>query len=65
MQFKFKQSWISIGGGRKSKVSEAIDTFLYAKGWVEKQFDTQIMVDGLATQSPTHKIRLLQEPGCS
>ncbi len=56
MQFRFKQSWILIGGGRKSKVSEAIDTFLYTKGWVEKQFDTQIMIDGLATQSPTHKI---------
>lgn len=56
MQFRFKQSWISIGGGRKSKVSEAIDSFLYAKGWIEKQFDTQIMVDGLANQSPTHKI---------
>lgn len=56
MQFRFRQSWISIGGGRKSKISEAIDSFLYDKGWIEKQFDTQIMVDGLASQSPTHKI---------
>lgn len=56
LQFRFRQSWIAVGGGRKSKVSEAIDSFLYGRGWIEKQFDTQIMVDGLANQSPTHKI---------
>ena len=56
IQFRFKQSWISVGGGRKSKISEAIDSFLYGRGWVEKQFDTQIMVDDVPSQSPTHKI---------
>ena len=56
VQFRLKKSWITVGGGRKSKVSEDIDTFLYARGWVEKQFDTQIMVDGVPNQSPTHKI---------
>ena len=55
-RFRLKKSWIAIGGGRKSKVSEDIDTFLYGRGWVEKHFDTQIMVDGSASQSPTHKI---------
>jgi hypothetical protein len=56
IQFRFKQSWISVGGGRKSKVSEAIDSFLYDRGWVEKQFDTRILVDGVPKLSPTHKI---------
>lgn len=54
--FRLKKSWITVGGGRKSKVSEYIDSFLYERGWIEKQFDTQIQVDGVASQSPTHKI---------
>lgn len=54
--FRLKRSWISVGGGRKSKVSEAIDSALYGKGWVEKQFKTEIVLDGHATQSPTHQI---------
>lgn len=56
MQFRLQKSWMAVGGGRKSKVSEHIDSFLYQRGWVEKQFDTQIMVDGIISQSPTHKI---------
>lgn len=28
----------------------------YQRGWVEKKFDTEIVVDGSATQSPTHKV---------
>lgn len=54
--FRLSKSWISVGGGRKSRVSEHIDTFLYARGWQEKKFDTQIVVDGIAKQSPTHKV---------
>lgn len=55
-QFRLQKSWVSEGGGRKSKVSESIDSFLYSKGWVEKQFDTRIVVDGVMSQSPTHKV---------
>jgi len=54
--FRFNRSWITVGGGRKSKVSEAIDSALYAKGWEEKQFQTEIVLDGHATQTPTHQI---------
>lgn len=54
--FRLKKSWLTVGGGRKSKVSEDIDSYLYERGWVEKQFDTQILVDGAALSSPTHKI---------
>ena len=42
--------------GRKSKVSEAIDSELYARGWVEKQFQTEILLDGHRQDSPTHQI---------
>ena len=54
--FRLKRSWIDVGGGRKSKVSEAIDSALYQRGWDEKQFKTAIVVDGKRSESPTHKI---------
>lgn len=54
--FRLKKSWLTVPGGRKSKVSEDIDSYLYRRGWVEKQFDTQIMVDGKSMVSPTHKV---------
>jgi hypothetical protein len=55
-QFKLCKSWITIGGGRKSKVSENIDGFLYKKGWIEKKFATSIHVDSAVYNSPTHKV---------
>ncbi len=55
-EFRFLKSWISEGGGRKSKVSDAIDLALYSKGWVEKHFDTEILVDSRKIESPTHQI---------
>lgn len=54
--FRFRKSWITVGGGRKSKVSEAIDTALYARNWEEKQFHTEIVLDGHGIPSPTHQI---------
>ena len=56
VDFRLLQSWITVGGGRKSKVSEFIDSFFYQRGWIEKKFDTEIVVDGSAKQSPTHKV---------
>ena len=50
-------SWIKEPGGRKSKIAEFVDHFLCEeRGWVEKKFDTQLVVDGIAIDSPTHKI---------
>lgn len=54
--FRLNRSWVAVGGGRKSKVSESIDTALYARGWIEKQFKTEIVVDGTRSESPTHQI---------
>lgn len=54
--FRLKRSWVDVGGGRKSKVSESIDSALYTRGWVEKQFKTAIEVDGARSNSPTHQI---------
>jgi len=55
-EFRLRKSWIIIGGGRKSKVADWLDSKLSAKGWVEKAFDTKMLVDGVENLSPTHKI---------
>ena len=54
--FRLKHSAISVGGGNKSAVSGELDAALYAKGWAEKKFETAIVLDGVSTPSPTHKI---------
>lgn len=56
VQFRLKKSWITVGGGRKSKVAEHIDSFLYQREWQEKQFLTQIKVDHATRDAPTHKV---------
>lgn len=56
MAFRLKQSWISVGGGNKTRLAAFIDDFLFARGWIEKQFQTAIEVDGKRLDSPTHKV---------
>lgn len=55
-RFRLNRSMIKDPGGRKSKVSEWIDSELYAKGWDERKFDTKIVVDGTPMESPTHSV---------
>lgn len=54
--FRLKRSHVLERGGRKSKVAKEIDGFLYGRGWQEKEFQTQIVVDGAAADSPTHSV---------
>jgi hypothetical protein len=54
--FRLKKSWITIGGGRKSKVAESLDGYLGERGWIEKGFDTKVLVDNIEYASPTHKV---------
>lgn len=54
--FRLCKSWITEAGGRKSKVSDSIDNFLYERGWVEKEFATSVKVDEHLMDSPTHKV---------
>ncbi len=54
--FRLCKSWIVNPGGRKSKVSHFIDTFLYERGWTEKQFRTAVHVDDSVVESPTHQV---------
>lgn len=55
-EFRFRRSWITVGGGRKSKIPEAIDRELYRLGWAEMEFATEIVIDGSHTETPTHQI---------
>jgi len=54
--FKLKKSEIVIGGGGRSQIPIAIDGYLNARGWTEKQFDIGIRVDADEIDIPTHRI---------
>lgn len=54
--FRLKRSHLTVGGGRKSKVSEFIDSFLFDRNWVEKDFATKVVVDENEMETPTHKV---------
>ncbi len=55
-RFRLKKRWIEVGGGNKSPISNWIDGELLHKGWVPKNFDTRILVDGTTLDSPTHEV---------
>ncbi|QJR18191.1 BglII/BstYI family type II restriction endonuclease [Pelagibacterium halotolerans] len=54
--FRLPHSEIAAKGGNKTETASAIDSKLYALGWVEKKFETKIVVDGVESESPTHKV---------
>jgi len=54
--FRLRKEWIEFGGGSKTKLAAWIDSELSARGWSEKRFDTEIAVDGVRIESPTHGI---------
>lgn len=56
MNLRLRKSWVDKGGGNKSKLASWVDAFLTSRGWVEKQFQTAIEVDGRRLDSPTHKV---------
>ncbi len=53
---RLKKSWITKPGGNKSKLAHHVDDVLMARGWQEKEFATKVVVDGVETDSPTHKV---------
>ncbi len=56
LKFRLKNSWINIPGKNKSLVADWLDSNLSSKGWVEKSFDTKVIVDQETMESPTHKV---------
>ena len=55
-EFRLQKCHITVGGGSKSLVAQSLDSFLYNRGWIEKQFDTKQQVDGVERETPTHKV---------
>jgi hypothetical protein len=55
-EFRLYKSWITNPGGSKSKISEFLDSYLYERGWEEKEFNTQVVVDEHTMDTPTHKV---------
>lgn len=58
--FVLKKSEVIAGGGRKSKIAGWLDGELEKKGWIEKAFNTKVVIDGLERDNPTHKIDCLK-----
>lgn len=54
--FRLLRSDVIRPGGRKSTIAEKIDGALVSKGWLEKAFDTRIIVDNTEHVTPTHSI---------
>jgi len=57
-QFRLTKSDIMTPGGGKSPIAQRIDKLFYAFGWLEKSFDTKVVVDQREMRSPTHKVDL-------
>ena len=60
-EFKLARSYIGVGGGNRSLVARWFDRAFSDRGWREKGFHTQIVVDGQPTESPTHKVDCYKE----
>lgn len=55
-EFRLRKTWLTQPGGRKSKIPQFIDGRFYERGWEERDFATQVVVDDVVTETPTHKI---------
>ena len=55
-EFRLFRSEVQAPGGRKSPISERLDSFFYKRGWEEKAFRTEVVVDFLNIPNPTHGI---------
>lgn len=55
-RFNLLRSEVAAKGGNRSAIVDRLERPLKQAGWVEKQFDTAIHVDGVKRESPTHSI---------
>jgi hypothetical protein len=54
--FRLRRTDALAPGGGLSPISRALDTAFYGRGWVEKSFETKVVVDDAEMLSPTHKV---------
>lgn len=59
--FRLKKSNILAAGGGLSLVSQWFNSSFKSRGWVEKSFETKIIVDKRAIDTPTHKVDCVKE----
>ncbi len=55
-RFRLLRSEVLAAGGNRSSIVDRLERPLKELGWVEKQFETAIVVDGEAKESPTHSV---------
>ena len=55
-EFTLCKSYVIERGGNLSRISKVFDQAFSSRGWIEKSFSTQIVVDGQTIDSPTHKV---------
>jgi hypothetical protein len=55
-EFRLKRSDVLAPGGGLSPISQWFNRLFQHRGWVEKAFETKIVVDEHEIQSPTHKV---------
>jgi hypothetical protein len=54
--FRLLKSDILTPGGSKGLISSKLDSHFTKLGWIEKAFDTRIVVDKSEYAAPTHKV---------
>ena len=54
--FKLLKSDVMKPGGSKGLISSKLDSHFTRLGWIEKKFDTKIVVDSAEHIAPTHKV---------
>lgn len=54
--FRLYRSAIETPGGGKFPISKNMDNEFAKRGWVEKAFDTKVVVDSVPNENLTHKI---------
>lgn len=54
--FRLWRSHVEEKGKNKSNVAKVLDGGFQKRGWIEKGFDTKVVIDGRKLESPTHKI---------
>lgn len=55
-EFRLRRSSILTPGGVKSPIAKWIDGEFYMRGWIEKSFDTKVVIDDVEHETPTHKV---------
>jgi hypothetical protein len=55
-KFRLLESEIMKPGGSKGLIASNLDSHFLKLGWIEKAFDTRIVVDEAEYKAPTHKV---------